>query len=111
MKLAVIGSRGFNDYELVKRSLNNINITLIISGGAKGADSLAERYASEFSIPTVIYKADWALYGRGAGVIRNTEIIQNAEVVIAFWDGVSKGTLDSIKKCEKFDKKLIQVIY
>ena len=85
MKIAVIGSRNFADYELLKKTLNEITgITKVISGGAKGADSLAEQWAKENQIETVIYKPDWAKYGRGAGVVRNRLIIEDCDLCIAF---------------------------
>lgn len=107
MKVAVIGSRGFNDYELVKTTLSSLNITLLVSGGAKGADSLGERYAKENNINTLIFKPDWEKHGKAAGMIRNTDIVNNAETIIAFWDGESKGTKDSITKAEKLGKKVL----
>jgi hypothetical protein len=107
MKVAVIGSRTFNDYESVKDKLDSISdITLIVSGGAMGADTLGERYARENGISTVIFKPDWSK-GRGAGFLRNTDIINEADIVVAFWDGKSRGTLDSIKKAEKQGKKVL----
>ncbi len=113
MKLAVVGSRDFTDYTKLKLALDNINqfflITEIISGGAKGADSLAERYAKENNIKLTIYLPDWKRYGRPAGMIRNKEIVSSATSVIAFWDGKSKGTANSISLAEK-SKKLRQVI-
>ena len=109
MKIAVIGSRNFNDYELVKTTLSTLNITLLVSGGAKGADSLGERYATENNIETLIFKPDWEKHGKAAGMIRNTDIINNADTVIAFWDGESKGTKDSITKAEKKNKNIITV--
>jgi hypothetical protein len=111
MKVAVIGSRNFNNYELVKETLTNLDITLLISGGAKGADSLGERYATENNISTLIFKPDWKRYGRGAGMIRNTDIVNNSDIVVAFWDGTSKGTLDSIRKVEKLNKGLMIIKY
>lgn len=85
MKIAVIGSRNFADYELLKKTLNEITgITKVISGGAKGADSLAEQWAKENQIETVIYKPDWAKYGRGAGVVRNRLIIEDCDHSIWF---------------------------
>lgn len=100
MKLAVVGSRTFNDYELLKKELDNIHketpITLIISGGAKGADSLSERWAHENNIPTQIFKPMWEKFGKQAGFLRNKDIVLNSEQVLAMWDGVSKGTLHSI---------------
>jgi len=111
MKVAVIGSRNFNDYELVKETLTKLDITLLVSGGAKGADSLGERYANENNITTLIFKPDWERHGRGAGMIRNTDIVKNSDIVVAFWDGSSKGTLDSIRKVEKLNKGLMIIKY
>lgn len=114
MKLAVIGSRTFNDYELLKHHLNKINkvqpITAIVSGGAKGADKLSERYAKEYNIPTIIFYPDWNL-GKHAGFLRNADIITEADKVIAFHDGVSKGTLNSISIAKKQNKKVRVVIF
>jgi hypothetical protein len=107
MKVAVIGSRDFNDYEEVKQTLSTINITLLVSGGAKGADSLGERYAKEHNIETKIFLPDWEKYGKKAGFLRNTDIINEAELIIAFWDGQSKGTKDSIDKAFKSEKKIL----
>lgn len=106
MIVAVIGSRDFSDYELLKDSLIDINITQIVSGGAKGADSLAERYANENDIPTLILKSDWKKYGRGAGIVRNKQIVEAAEMVIAFWDSKSRGTENSIETARKLNKEV-----
>jgi hypothetical protein len=107
MKVAVIGSRSFNDYDEVKKTLKDIVITLIVSGGAKGADTLGERYADENNIPKKIFFPDWKKYGKKAGFIRNTEIINEADLVVAFWDGESNGTKDSIKKAKEQNKKIV----
>lgn len=103
MKVAVIGSRTFDDYELMKIILDKFDITLIVSGGAKGADKLSEKYALEKNIPVQIFKPDWSI-GRHAGFLRNTTIIEYSDFVVAFWDGKSKGTLDSINKAKKLNK-------
>jgi hypothetical protein len=110
MKVAVIGSREFNDYERLRDTLSLFPITKIISGGAKGADSLSERYARENGIPTEIYHAQWDLFGKKAGFLRNTTIVENSELVIAFWDGKSRGTRDSIGKASK-QKKQTFIVY
>lgn len=107
MNVAVIGSRSFNDYDLVKNTLKLIKIDLLISGHAKGADTLGERYADENNIPKKIFLPDWEKHGKAAGMIRNTDIIENAEFIIAFWDGSSKGTLDSMNKATKLNKKIL----
>jgi hypothetical protein len=98
MKVAVVGSRSFNDYEQVKRVLDQYSISLIISGGAKGADKLAERYAKENNIPTSIYLPNYDEFGKRAPLIRNDKIVDEAELVIAFWDGESRGTKYTIMK-------------
>lgn len=107
---AVVGSRDFDDYDLLKSELSKFEITKIISGGAKGADSLAERYAAENNIPTEIYKPDWSI-GKHAGIMRNKTIVDNSDRVIAFWDGSSKGTLSSINHAKKNGKPTIIIQY
>lgn len=107
MKVSVIGSRSFTNYELLTSILDRIDITLLISGGANGADKLGERYANERGIPTKIFYPDWEKHGRKAGFIRNSDIINESEYVVAFWDGQSLGTKDSIRKAEKENKKIL----
>jgi hypothetical protein len=110
MKLAVVGSRGFNDYEKLKSNLDIIHkvkiVTCVISGGAYGADSLAEKWAKENNIETLIFYPDWDKYGKSAGYIRNEEIVKASDAVIAFWDGTSKGTEHSINLARKYNKAL-----
>lgn len=108
MKIAVIGSRTFNNYELVEKVLDSFpNIDLIVSGGAKGADYLGEKYAYFHNIKKLIFKPEWDKYGKKAGIIRNKDIIDNADIIIAFWDGKSTGTKHSIEYAKKKNKKLI----
>lgn len=115
MKLAVIGSRGFCDFEKLNSELTILNtskkISVIISGGAKGADSLAENWAKEHGIPVRVILPDWKKFGRGAGPIRNKLIIDECEQSIAFWDGQSKGTLQAINyaKEKKVPIKIIKI--
>ena len=111
MKLAIIGSRGFTDYDLMKSNVDLTTVDLIISGGAKGADSLAEKLANENQIPIKLFIPNWKTYGYQAGFIRNAYIIEEADKVIAFWDGKSKGTLDSINKAKKLGKHVIIIEY
>lgn len=111
MKVGVIGSRGFKDYDLVVKTLSKMDISLIVSGGAIGADTLGERYAKENNIETKIFLPDWKTHGKSAGFIRNTDIINESEIIVAFWDGVSRGTKDSIDKANKLEKQVIIVNY
>lgn len=107
-RIAIIGSRTFNDYELLSNSLepHKHKISVIVSGGARGADRLGERWANENNIQTDIYYPDWNKHGKSAGYIRNKDIVENSDGVIAFWDGKSKGTLHSISLCEKLGKPI-----
>jgi hypothetical protein len=110
--LAIIGSRTFNNYSYAKKEIlnilqkNKIPITKIISGGANGVDKIAEIFASKYNIPIEVITPNWEKEGKQAGVIRNTDIIKKSDYVIAFWDGESKGTLDSINKAKKLNKKI-----
>jgi hypothetical protein len=110
MKLAVVGSRSFNDYKTLKVVLDelkeSINIHCIVSGGANGADTLAERYAKENNIPIEVYKPDWNKHGKAAGFIRNSDIWNNSDLGVAFWDGKSKGTKHSFGIAKKQKKDL-----
>ena len=113
MKLAIIGSRGFSDYEMLKEEIKyefGDEPEEIISGGAKGADTLGAIYAKEYNLKLTVFKPDWTI-GKHAGFIRNTQIIEAADVIIAFWDGESKGTLDSINKAKKLDKQVVVINY
>jgi len=117
MNIAIVGGRDFSDYTLLKESLSAyISIYSgipdnIVSGGAKGADTLAAQFAAEMDIPLLVFKPDYQKYGRGATLVRNTQIIENADVVFAFWDGQSKGTKDSITKAKKLQKELHIISY
>ena len=106
MKLAIIGSRTFNNYELLYDYLEeHLNTTtMVVSGAARGADSMGERWAKENGIKTLIFPAEWDKYGKRAGYIRNEDIIKNCDFCIAFWDGVSKGTMHSVSLCKKYNK-------
>ena len=110
MNLAIVGSRSFNSYDLLKTEINkfikenSITIDCIISGGAKGADSLGEEYAKEYKIPTKIFYPDWNKYGKRAGYLRNIDIIKNSDFVIAFWNGFSTGTKSSINLAKEQNK-------
>jgi hypothetical protein len=108
--LAVVGSRTFRMHGLIKRCIELFGNCVVVSGGAKGVDTYASDAAKELGFETVIIRPEWDKHGRAAGHIRNTEIIGRAEYVMAFWDGVSRGTFDSITKARKYHKPLLIVI-
>lgn len=115
MNVAIVGSRDFNNYQLLKEKMfnlindNQLQITKVVSGGAKGTDSLAECFAKEINVELLVFKPDWKTLGRKAGPLRNSEIIKHSDVVVAFWNGTSTGTLDSIKKAKAMNKILFIV--
>ena len=112
MRLAIIGGRDFSNYDLLNEILTpyKSRISLIVSGGARGADSLGEKWAIENGFETLIFLADWGKHGKKAGFIRNVDIIKNSDGVIAFWDGKSKGTAHSLSltKKSKLPTKIIK---
>lgn len=111
----VVGSRTFNNYELLKEKLDKLLVNYtdvcIVSGGANGADALAERYANEKGYELKVFKADWDNKGKSAGYIRNAQMhkyiskFQNRGVV-AFWNGNSKGTEHSFKLAEQYNNPI-----
>lgn len=104
MKLAIVGSRDFNDYEFLKKIIDYHSCTQIISGGARGADRLAKRYAAEHGIPIKEFLPDWDTHGKAAGYLRNEQIVETCDELVAFWDGESRGTKHSITLAEKASK-------
>ena len=120
-RMIVCGGSNFNDYSLLESSLNRVlseysnDIIEIISGHAKGADSLGERYALEKGLKCTIFKAEWSKYGRAAGPIRNSQMLEYAQqknpTVIAFWDGKSHGTKDTITKAKKLNIACEVIMY
>lgn len=102
-RVIIAGGRDFNDYSLLKAKCDNIlaektttHRIIVVSGAAKGADSLGEQYAREKGYTIEKYPADWNTHGRAAGPIRNAQMANSADALIAFWDGQSKGTKSMI---------------
>lgn len=97
MRIIVAGGRDFDDYGLMSFELSKVISFIssrpkIVSGGAKGADTLGEMYAKEYSYNIERFPANWDKYGKSAGYIRNEEMAKYSEMLVAFWDGKSKGT-------------------
>lgn len=98
-KVIIAGSRGFSNYKLLKEECNKFlrekrktHNVIIISGGARGADLLGEKYAKDEGFDLEIYPADWKKFGKTAGFRRNEQMAEVADALIAFWDGKSHGT-------------------
>jgi len=96
MKIIIAGGREYSNYEELKKIcdylLKDKKDIEIVSGNAKGADTLGEKYAVEKGYKISLFPADWDKYNKAAGYIRNKEMAEYADALIAFWDGKSKGT-------------------
>ena len=104
MKLAIIGSRGLhveNFDEYLPEGVDEI-----VSGGAKGIDKDAEAYANQKGIKMTVFKPDYRRFRGGATHIRNRQIVDYADEVLAFWDGSSRGTAGVIEYCREVGKKV-----
>lgn len=135
LNIAVIGSRDFDNYELLEEALDNLISQLrekghacvaLVSGGAPGADSLAEYYAATKNIPITVHEADWndvshpdanvrinrfgKKYDANAGKRRNTKIIEDAHIVVAFHHD-TPGTRDSLAKARASGKQIVEYRY
>jgi hypothetical protein len=115
VSIIVAGSRDFDDYDLLKEKLDKVKAHLgifeVVSGKARGADSLGERYARENNLPIAAFPADWDKYGKSAGYRRNEDMADYAEGCIVFWDGISKGTQHMINLAKEKELNLAIVNY
>ena len=99
MRVAVIGSRGLTVSDLGRYLPENT--TEIVSGGARGIDTCAREYAISHNIKLTEFKPDYNRYGGNAPLKRNITIIENSDIVLAFWDGTSHGTKYVIDNCKR----------
>lgn len=104
MIVAIIASRDLEIMDI--DSYLPKTVTEIVSGGAKGIDTCAKKYACANDVRYTEFLPDYKRYGRSAPLKRNTQIINYADEVIAFWDGESRGTKNVIAQCQKEKKKI-----
>lgn len=99
MKVIVAGSRNICDYHTVEKAIkeSGFEITELVSGGARGVDAVGESWARRYEIPFKVFPAQWSKFKLEAGPIRNAQMAEYAEALIAVWDGKSKGTMNMIK--------------
>jgi len=111
MKTIIAGSRTINDIREVEKAIKDSGfiITEIVSGTAYGVDKLGERYANVHNIPVKRFPADWEKYGKCAGILRNIQMVEYADALIAVWNGKSKGTRNII--IEANDRNLKSYVY
>jgi len=118
-KVIIAGGRRFNDYDLLKKSCDHMlqkydpNEIIIVSGGAKGADTLGEKYAQESGMKIERYPVNWhssGVFDRTAGLKRNEVMGRTADAAVIFWDNESHGTKHMISYMRKL-KKPCEVFY
>lgn len=109
MRVIIAGGRDFNDYETLCNVCDNLipQESEIVSGGARGTDKLGERYSKDRGYNLIVFPADWKTYGKGAGHIRNKQMAEYGDMLIAFWDGESKGTKNMIDTSKKLGLKVL----
>lgn len=110
-RVIIAGGRDFQDYPLLCQTmdflLSNIQEEIVIvCGKARGADSLGEQYAKDRGYTIHPFPADWDKHGRSAGFVRNKEMVQNADALVAFWDGQSHGTKHMIDLAHRHQLKV-----
>jgi hypothetical protein len=114
-RVIVAGGRDFQNYQLLEEKLNKLlsekGNVVIVSGLAKGADTLAVRYAREHKLLVSYFPALWAQNGNRAGFIRNEEMAQNANACVCFWDGESVGTKHMIDTAKSMKIALRVILY
>lgn len=106
-RIAVVGSRNITAFDLSPYIPPDCG--LIVSGGARGIDTIAEQYAAAHKIETLVIRPDYERYGRAAPIRRNDVIVDHADTVLAVWDGESRGTKYTIDYARKTGKT-VQVI-
>ncbi len=107
-RVIIAGGRDFDDYGLLCESCDRLlaqkhqtHSIVIVSGAARGADTLGERYAHERGYAVEQYPANWEQDGKAAGFIRNAQMASVADTLIAFWDGHSRGTAHMINQARQ----------
>ncbi|MBQ3093893.1 MAG: hypothetical protein IJC52_01865 [Clostridia bacterium] len=110
MRVAIIGSRHApaDAVERIRRHLPP-STSEIVSGGADGIDTAAKEIAHELGIPLKEFLPDYALFGKRAPLVRNDQIVDYADMVLAFWDGESRGTQYVIGECLKRQKRVVYI--
>ncbi len=109
MKTIIAGSRDIQEYEFVKVAMNRVAwvVTEVVSGMARGVDKFGLRWAHENDIPVKKAPADWEKHGKAAGFIRNREMAEYAEALVAVWDGKSRGTKNMITEARARGLKVL----
>lgn len=112
MKLIIAGTRTFSNQDLMAAQLANYDyVSMVVSGGAAGADRLGELWAVNWGLPIKRFIPNWRKFGKKAGMIRNREMALFADKAVVFWDGKSRGTKNMIENMRKLGKPCQVVLY
>lgn len=112
-KIAIVGSRYYRKsvesvierWKPLRDFISGLpDDAIVVSGGAPGVDAMAEHFAKKRGLETIIFPAEWHKYGNSAGMIRNAEIVRTADEIVAFWDGTSNGTRNTLERARKAGK-------
>jgi len=108
VRVIIAGGRDITDASLIVEAVaaSGFQIASVVSGGASGVDSLGEDWARKCCVPVARFPADWKAHGRAAGPKRNREMAENADALIAIWDGASRGTKNMIETAQKLGLKV-----
>lgn len=103
MKTIIAGSRDITDYKLLEKAIKDsgFKITEVFSGLARGVDRLGEIYAKKNNLQVVPFLANWTGLGKKAGILRNIKMAEQADALIALWDGESRGTAHMISEARR----------
>ena len=114
VRTIIAGSRHARDFDVFKAMEVcpfSDEISVVISGTARGADQYGESWAEQNNLPIELFPADWKSFGKSAGFIRNKKMAQNADALVAVWDGVSHGTKNMIDTARKMRLRVFVYYY
>jgi len=102
MRTIIAGSRSITDLAVVEKAVKDSGfaITEVVSGGARGVDRLGEKLANDCGLPCAVFPAEWKRYGKRAGFLRNSQMAEYAEALVAVWDGKSRGTAHMVSEAK-----------
>ncbi len=111
MKVLIAGSRSFTNSQRLCQTLalERPRITQVLTGGARGAEPLGYRWAWKHALPHQLCRADWERFGKSAGVRRTYQMAQIGDVLVCFWDGVSKGNAHMVQCMRQLGKPVVVV--
>lgn len=106
MKVIIAGSRNFNNYNLVEETIEKLGLEIdeVVYGGAAGADYMGLLWARKHQVKVKTFLAEWSAYGGAAGPLRNKQMAEYGDYLLAFWNGKSKGTRSMINEMKKKGK-------